>query len=476
MAYVQSNSKDKHQNDVLQIISDAAKQYPDSQNLVQAHAELLTEAERYAEALDACEKFLALVGCNEKLLDLALDLRHRIGSHNLSLPDGIPTVSLCMIVKDEAANLPRCLASAKAFVNDIVVVDTGSVDRTVDIAVAFGARVFDFQWDGDFSAARNYSISQARSPWILLLDADEVLAEYDYPLFVKTLLDSSGKQVAWRVTTRNYTNRAESEGWNANDGSYPVQEQGDGWYPSHKVRLFPASEKIRFHGDIHEMVETDLRALGIPIRQAGFVVHHYGELAEVDRRAKQMRYYQMGLKKLAERPDDFAAMAELAIQAGELELFAEALELWDRLLARGLTSRDIYFNRCYVLMGLKRFSEASDMARKALETDPHHKESAYNLGMCLLNLARPEQSLETVLKESARHPDYPLLRALLCVLYLCTGEHQSAKTLFNGLKNSNYAIADYISERLAVLERLGHMALAKQLRDAAIVLGVVNNR
>src|SRR5207237_491740 len=81
----------------------------------------------------------------------------------------------CLRVRDEEAMLPRCLEAAAAHVDEIIVVDTGSTDRTMDIAREFGATVIETEWTGDFSAARNVSFDAATSDWIFYLDADEVL-------------------------------------------------------------------------------------------------------------------------------------------------------------------------------------------------------------------------------------------------------------------------------------------------------------
>src|SRR4051794_22095210 len=86
-------------------------------------------------------------------------------------------ISLCLIVKDEEATLPLCLASAADLVQEIVVVDTGFADRTRDVAARHGARVVDFPWADDFAAARNASLEQATGDWIFWLDADEHLDE-----------------------------------------------------------------------------------------------------------------------------------------------------------------------------------------------------------------------------------------------------------------------------------------------------------
>ncbi len=85
------------------------------------------------------------------------------------------TLSLCMIVKNEAKSLPRCLASVAQVVDQTVVVDTGSTDQTREVAQDLGAEVHTFAWDNDFAAARNQSLKYAQGDWVLVLDGDEVL-------------------------------------------------------------------------------------------------------------------------------------------------------------------------------------------------------------------------------------------------------------------------------------------------------------
>jgi glycosyltransferase involved in cell wall biosynthesis len=86
-----------------------------------------------------------------------------------------PFLSVCLIVKNESQHLSRCLASVKPYADEIIVVDTGSQDNTPDIAREYGAKLSYFAWGDDFSAARNYSISQACGEWIFIIDADEEL-------------------------------------------------------------------------------------------------------------------------------------------------------------------------------------------------------------------------------------------------------------------------------------------------------------
>ena len=87
------------------------------------------------------------------------------------------TISLCMIVRDEEDVLGRCLESVRDLVDEIIIVDTGSKDRTKEIAAQFEARLFDFVWVDDFAAARNAAFAQASCDYCLWLDADDVLLE-----------------------------------------------------------------------------------------------------------------------------------------------------------------------------------------------------------------------------------------------------------------------------------------------------------
>ena len=88
-------------------------------------------------------------------------------------------ISQCMIVKNEEDKIEKALSWGKGIVSEQIVVDTGSTDRTVEIAEAMGAKIYHFEWIDDFSAARNFAISKAKYEWIAFLDADEYFLEED---------------------------------------------------------------------------------------------------------------------------------------------------------------------------------------------------------------------------------------------------------------------------------------------------------
>ena len=99
------------------------------------------------------------------------------------------SLSLCMIVRDEEKTLKRCLDSVKSFINEIIIVDTGSKDKTKEIAKSFNSKIYDFKWINDFSAARNFAFSKATSDYIMWLDGDDFINEEDINK-IKLLLEN----------------------------------------------------------------------------------------------------------------------------------------------------------------------------------------------------------------------------------------------------------------------------------------------
>jgi len=192
-------------------------------------------------------------------------------------PADAASISLCMIVRDEEAVLERCLAAAAPHVDELVVVDTGSTDRTVEIARAFGARVLHHAWDDDFAAARNVGLDAATGDWILFLDADEVLVAEDAAR-LRELVRRTWRE-AFLLTITNYVGGEHDGTAVANDTQ----------------RLFRNRPAHRFAGRIHESVAHALPADAPERTEAGGVrIEHYGYLAAVrDAKDKSRRNLEL---------------------------------------------------------------------------------------------------------------------------------------------------------------------------------------
>lgn len=193
-------------------------------------------------------------------------------------------ISLCMIVRNEEANLGRCLASVDGIVDEIVVVDTGSTDGTKEVARRFGSRVFDFPWRDDFAAARNFGLAQATGEWILVLDADEYLAESGAAMLAE-LTSWPGAADVYLLPIK----------------SLMAPELGE-WLTSLVLRLFRNSPDLRFKGKIHEQLIVPKGIRAEAAEQGPWIIH-LGYMAG-SRGAKKDRNLRMLEKALAEEPDN----------------------------------------------------------------------------------------------------------------------------------------------------------------------------
>ncbi len=199
-----------------------------------------------------------------------------------------PRVTLCMIARNEERFLPECLQHARDAVDEIVIVDTGSSDRTVAIAESFGARVLHSPWQDDFSAPRNIGLLAATGDWILVLDADEFL------------------QPGACERIRELVQNPAASGYHL----HFVNIYGEGrTLGVMMVRLFRNLPGICYQNVIHEQVTPSLARLGgergLVLLSADVEVEHYGYTNEImDLRGKNERNERLFKKQLAQRPDD----------------------------------------------------------------------------------------------------------------------------------------------------------------------------
>ena len=299
-----------------------------------------------------------------------------------------PLLSLCMIARDEASFLDACLASVEGLADEIVVVDTGSQDETIEVARRYGARVFTEQWQDNFSLARNRALAEARGAWVLVLDCDEVLARADHAR-VRALLKETGPG-AYRMTTRNYSAQANQTGWVACAGSYKEEKNYAGFFPSTKVRLWRHRRAVRFEGAVHELVEPSLLSAGVAIGDCLVPVHHYGHV-EKERTADH--YLQVGERKVLENPGDLRAQYELAIAYRNAERLSEALvciEAATAGLAAAADAARIYLDeelalllRADILTRLARRKDALVLYDEILARFPQSHQALNNKGTLL---------------------------------------------------------------------------------------------
>jgi len=256
------------------IFREAKTLYPQNRRIAFLLIDLLIRQEKYESAIHETREAMITFGLSDGIVAAAQAVLDRLNAQETEEIKKRPVLSLCMIVKNEEDCLGKCLMSAIPVVDEIVIVDTGSTDRTKAIAKVFGGKVYDFEWNDDFSEARNFSLSKATGEWILVLDADEVISSLDYKCLTKIVKNNTDHPAAYSIT-RNYV-ESPAAGWTYNDGQY-AGEDGTGCRPSSKVRLFSNDNRIRFQNPVHETVEPSLVSQGIKTRKCDIRIHHYGQ-------------------------------------------------------------------------------------------------------------------------------------------------------------------------------------------------------
>lgn len=264
------------------------------------------------------------------------------------------TFSLCMIVKNEEDVLARCLASVQDIVDEIVIVDTGSTDRTKEIASAFTHRIYDFTWIDDFAAARNASFERATMDYTMWLDADDVLLEDDRTklLALKHTLDPSVDVVMMKYHTS-------------------FDEQGNPLFSYYRERLVKTSLHLKWSGAVHEAISPT----GNILYAEPAVTHRKLHPSDPDR---NLRIFE-----------------RLLTQGQELEPRQQFYY-----------ARELYYHQ--------RYQDAIDQFQRFLEKKDGWVENKIDacqqLAYCYYALEQPEQALISLLRSLA----YDIPRAELC--------------------------------------------------------------
>lgn len=325
-------------------------------------------------------------------------------------------VSLCVIARDEEECIRQCLQSARHIVDESIVVDTGSSDRTTAIAEEEGAKVYAFAWGDDFAAARNFALEQASGDWVLVLDADEVL-EYVGKEEVGRLVAVPGVE-GYYLRIRSFLGN------------------GENLYEDNAVRFFRRKNSYRFTGAIHEQVSGSILSAneGGGLAFSGLVISHFGYL---DRRIllKSKRSRNIGIIKqgLAAAPQDPLLLYCLGIeylQDGQsLSAVSELGEALRRLHGDEGYCRDVVLAYGISLYKAGQVQELEELADKYLRVMPDDGDFSILKGMGALAAGRyPEGAvaIETALDKGGELLPRSWLYMLLADAWNLSGDYGRA--------------------------------------------------
>jgi hypothetical protein len=271
-----------------------------------------------------------------------------------------PNVSLALIARDEESDIERCLKSASGLAEEMIVVDTGSSYRTKEIATACGARVLDFEWIDDFSAARNKALEAARGKWILVLDADEYLPAASVQAIRALTSSAHAANRAYHLVNKSTT-----------DG-------GRTGISGLIVKLFPNDPCVRYEWPVHEQVVVSLNRANIPILNTQIEILHTGYSSPEVNATKQERNLRI-LETITRNVEKAHPMA-LFLKAGalmDLQRTAEALSVYLQCTEKACSGDSIHeaslVRIASCLADFKRFQEIRDVHPASQEEDWHPK-------------------------------------------------------------------------------------------------------
>ncbi len=388
--YASNLGKDGRIDDAIEVLNDGLRKYPHELAFENCKALVYGDAEIYEKAFEVLDNVLrirpndvdAIINygvifekkgeyeSSEEYFQkaLAIDPTHEVAIANLkNLHDNIDSkpqkISLCMIVKDEEHFLPGCLKSVQGLIDELIVVDTGSTDRTMEIAREYGAKIYQHPWQNDFSFHRNQSMSYATGDWILILDADEELDPSEHEMIRSSIKRKNIYAISFVVYNK-------------------IQHGRTGFLNSH--RMFRNGRGYHYSGIVHNQLIMDDTYFS-----SQFKVYHHGYgLSDEQMNAKGRRTEALLKKQLEENPDNAFAhfnLAQIYRGLGDPESSLRHSTRVTELLSPESKDRlHVYIMALDQMgcayVGLKQIDKAKETFYKALELKPDYLDPLFNLG------------------------------------------------------------------------------------------------
>ena len=277
-------------------------------------------------------------------------------------------LALLILARNEEKSITACIRPFLGYASEILVMDTGSIDRTREIGRSLGAQVFETRLAGDFASARNRLIERAKQPWIIFLDADEIVSRSDVKVLADRIRRTSAH--AFNLEIRHYTDEFNLlNDWTPCRGEYATEERLSGrcgFYRYSRPLLFRSRPKIRYEYPIHESLLPAFERAKCRIARLPAVVHHFEfEKGMRHHTRKHRRYLEMQIRLLKTMPRNSpcypmmlqSAITDLVSTGGDLR---RATRYCDELIARVPRDHRYRMLKARVAMLRGRFRSACD--------------------------------------------------------------------------------------------------------------------
>lgn len=342
-------------------------------------------------------------------------------------------ISLCVIVKDEAKVLRRCLESVHDAIDEIIVVDTGSTDGTIEIAKEFTEQVYSFTWINDFSAARNYAASKAQGQWILVLDADEFIDRDNLLHAINELKSHNGQFDYYGANIINFA---------GDDGAQIVQ--------SRHSRIYKNNGDIEYYRAIHEQLQSKT-GQALRLGTSSLMIYHTGYIKQtIQEKNKQERNLPLIHSEREQKSDE---AFDLYNYGNEMIVLGNTEAALDAYIQAFKKKTDIHLewipmclmNIVESLITLKRYNDALSVIRDAGPAFSDAADFEYTRGFVYMLQRRYDEAkivLSNIVRKSdiytlvIKSPDYRDYTPSKMVAYI----YEQEKDYHNAVKYYVYAL------------------------------------
>lgn len=281
-------------------------------------------------------------------------------------------LSLCMIVKDESEFIEKAILGVKPFVQEMIVVDTGSSDATPELARNLGAKVFRKEWNHDFAEMRNFSIQKASQPFVLVLDADEMILEWgaeNLRMLCEILRKKPGSAGTVKIFNETISGDVSA---------------------TTVIRIFPRDDRYQYKGKIHEQ----LTFLGKPIQQttdSHMKINHLGyTISQIKKKNKYERNLELLMSELSEHSDISYTQFQIGRTYYVMKEYVQAEHFLNKCIDFELkNSRRNFLSSALLMLGyccinLRKFDVLLDCYKLAIELFPDYTDLYFMYGVGLI--------------------------------------------------------------------------------------------
>ncbi len=319
------------------------------------------------------------------------------------------TLTLCIITKNEEKYLEQCINSVKSIVDEIIAVDTGSTDRTKEIAKKFNAKIYDFEWSDSFSAAKNEALSRATKDWILVMDADEVIEEKCLEK-IKNAIENPDGNAAFSLDQRSYI-MLPFEGAEKNNSNFEPVKNYPYYISHHLARLLKNKIGLEFRHRVHELLEDSIREKKLKFSKLDVILHHFGSVKdEKNIKEKAELYKKLIFRQLEDEPNN----PRYNYQAARMFLgegnFASALKYFESTARTSPNYRLVFSEIAKIYLEMRDFNRAVEFFRKSIKQKPDDISGYNNLAVAYMMMGRLEDARKLLEEQLKKHPGNKALK------------------------------------------------------------------